>query len=139
MISRRFRRRWTGCLCNGGSTIFHMEGRDLKTVVCQVSVWPPQADIYLADAAAIKVRDIFLEVDLFYLLSVYRRWQVLALGFPNLLDYIRYCQFLDGTSCPQMGRNGKGTGQSSLQPSRRYVTVVDVYHFLNATLREILD
>ena len=35
----------------------HIEGRDL-TVVCQVSVWPPRADIFLADPAAIKVRDI---------------------------------------------------------------------------------
>ena len=35
----------------------HIEGRDLMTVICQVSVWPPRTDIYLADAAAIKVRD----------------------------------------------------------------------------------
>jgi hypothetical protein len=35
----------------------HIEGRDLRTVICQVSMWPPRADIYLADAAAIKVRD----------------------------------------------------------------------------------
>ena len=34
----------------------HVEGCDLRTVVCQVSMWPPRADIYLADAATIKVR-----------------------------------------------------------------------------------
>ena len=57
MVLRRFCRRWTGRLCNGGFTVLHIEGRDL-TVVFQVSVWPPRADIFLADPAAIKVRGI---------------------------------------------------------------------------------
>ena len=68
----------------------HIEGRELMTVICQVSMWPPRTDIYLKDAAAIKVRDTLSRIGCIRSF-VCRRWQVLAPNFPNLSNYIRPC------------------------------------------------
>lgn len=56
IVSRRFHRRWKGCHCNGGFALLYSTYRGTRLKDCQVSLWYPRADIYLADAAAIKVR-----------------------------------------------------------------------------------
>ena len=59
VVSRRFRCRWKGC--HGYSELIVLRMRRvlyLRTMHCQVSLFPrPKAAIYLADAAAIKVRN----------------------------------------------------------------------------------
>ena len=59
IVSRRFRRCWKGCYGYGEFSVLHLwKGLELRTMHCQVSLLPtPQTVIYLADAAAIKVRD----------------------------------------------------------------------------------
>jgi hypothetical protein len=58
ITERRICRCRAGCLCHGKFTAQYEEGRELRTLVYQVSVWPSRPAIFLADPAAIKVRDI---------------------------------------------------------------------------------
>ena len=59
IVSRRFRRCWKGCHCYSEFSVLYMRrGPQLRTMNCQVSLFPrPKAVIFLADAAAIKVRN----------------------------------------------------------------------------------
>lgn len=67
----------------------------------QITLLPwPRATIFLADAAAIRVRDMQsrIELDVPELwFVVYRRWQVLVPGFPNQSTYILCCWLLEIT------------------------------------------
>ena len=72
-VSHRFRLCWTGCHCYGESITHHMRGCELRSMIYQVCAFPPRTVVYLADAAAIKVRDIRLELHVFDLSLVYRK------------------------------------------------------------------
>ena len=73
-VSRRFRRCWTGCHCYGESIAqTYAEGHELRTMIYQVCAFPPRSVVYLADAAAIKVRNIRLELHVFDLSLIHRK------------------------------------------------------------------
>ena len=63
LIPHRFCQGWTGRLCLGTVLLHFMSGSKLKAVNLQISAYPaPKARIYVADAAAIKVRPLLFYV-----------------------------------------------------------------------------
>src|ERR1700761_6422429 len=74
-----------------------------------------------------------LELDVFDLFFVCRRWQVLALGFPNPSKYIRCCRFLDVVASE--GEEWKRYRTITAPAFSEVRNGCRCCHFLNTTLR----
>ena len=137
MVSRRFRRCWAGCHCNGGSNL-HIEGRDLRTVIFQVSVWPPRADIYLADAAAIKVRDTLRRNGCIRSFLCLQEVASSRARFPKPVKMYELLSIFGGNIVTSEGEEWKRYRTITAPAFSEVRNDCRCCHFLNTTLREIL-
>ena len=115
----------------------HVGGRDLSTVVCQVSVWPPRANIYLADAAAIRVRDTLNRTRSILSFICLQEVASSRVRFPKPVKLYKVLSVFGGNIASSEGEEWKRYRTIAAPAFSEVRNSWRCCHFLNTILREI--
>jgi hypothetical protein len=132
---------------------FAAAGQDAIIVVCklcvsysqkshlartlQIGAFPrPKCSLFLADAMAIKVRPLYVELIQSSSTPAHRKSLPIARDFQSQYFDIEHWLFLDQTSWLRKESNGRSTEKSPRQPSQRYALSAVRRLNLNTVSRE---